>query len=167
MIKKGDKFRCIKDVVMSNGGVAYLKGKIYTSEEDGCITNEQGNTYHHWDAEAWDTHHHWDGDAWVEEYFEKVEPEVTSVTSDLIRMECNYIEGLLLSKNRKYGDSALRNGYPFNIPPVTAIKARINDKIARLNSNTLEEDEDVTADLIGYLILLRVAQKHEIERGDF
>lgn len=32
----------------SAGKVAYVKGQTYTSERDGCITDEQGNTAHWW-----------------------------------------------------------------------------------------------------------------------
>ena len=48
-IIKGDKFECVKSVAMDqNGYVAYIKGKIYTSESDGCITDEQCNKQHYW-----------------------------------------------------------------------------------------------------------------------
>ena len=40
MIKKGDRFVCIKDVV-ENGDI-YLKGKTYKSDRDECITDESG-----------------------------------------------------------------------------------------------------------------------------
>ena len=51
MIKKGDKFRCIKTVVMDNdsNNIAYYQGLIYTSENDGCITDESNCKYHYWD----------------------------------------------------------------------------------------------------------------------
>ena len=51
MIKKGDKFRCIKTVVMDNdsNNIAYYQGLIYTSENDGCVTDESGCKYHDWD----------------------------------------------------------------------------------------------------------------------
>lgn len=49
-IKKGDKFKCIKDVIMNENSkdIAYVKGKIYTSEEDECITDDRGNIHHRW-----------------------------------------------------------------------------------------------------------------------
>ena len=43
MIKKGDKFRCIKTMQIGNFDPWYLQGKIYTSELDGCITDEEGD----------------------------------------------------------------------------------------------------------------------------
>jgi len=47
-IKKGDRFICIKDLVMDNEETMYIKGKEYTSEQDKCITNEEGNINHLW-----------------------------------------------------------------------------------------------------------------------
>src|SRR5690606_24449637 len=79
-------------------------------------------------------------------------------TAQLIEQECNALKSLLLEKNRKYGDSALDPGV-FNISPVTAIKARIQDKLNRLKNDNKDENEDVVLDLLGYFILLRIATK--------
>lgn len=40
-IKKGDKFKCIKDIIKirPNGKCTYYKNGIYMSEHDGCITD--------------------------------------------------------------------------------------------------------------------------------
>lgn len=48
IIKKGDEFLCIETVIMDDGEIAYIKDRIYKSEQDGCITNEQQNTGHSW-----------------------------------------------------------------------------------------------------------------------
>ena len=55
-IRKGDKFLCIKDVVMLDPPhkIAYIKGRVYTSEVNGCITNEYGNDQHSWSEETED-----------------------------------------------------------------------------------------------------------------
>lgn len=46
-IKKGDKFVCIKKVVMqASKEIKYKKGYIYFSEVSGCITNNCGNREH-------------------------------------------------------------------------------------------------------------------------
>lgn len=48
-IKKGTRWVCIKDVVMEGTGeVAYIKGNVYLSEQDGCLTNEQLEVGHFW-----------------------------------------------------------------------------------------------------------------------
>jgi len=51
-IRKGDMFECTEDVVMDDGEVSYVKGKVYASEVNGCITDEQHYKNHHWDFEA-------------------------------------------------------------------------------------------------------------------
>lgn len=51
-IREGDMFECIEDVVMDDGEVSYIKGKVYASEANGCITDEQHCKNHHWDCEA-------------------------------------------------------------------------------------------------------------------
>lgn len=38
-IRKGDKFLCIADYEMYSGDIAYISGKVYISELDGCITD--------------------------------------------------------------------------------------------------------------------------------
>ena len=55
----GKKFRCIQDVIFGGVDVIYKKGRIYKSEVEGCITNEEGNQFHEWieepDDEYWKT----------------------------------------------------------------------------------------------------------------
>lgn len=50
-IKKGNSFVCIQDVIMEDDTLVYKKGSVYTSEKDGCITDEDGDIDHHWDDE--------------------------------------------------------------------------------------------------------------------
>lgn len=76
-----------------------------------------------------------------------------------IRAECQNIADLLVEKNRAYGDSALN---PVRImskaDSVEQIKVRLDDKLSRLARGS-EAGEDVILDLIGYLVLLRIAKK--------
>lgn len=53
IIKKGDKFECIKDVIMDNNpkDIAYTSGKNYISELDECITDDQNKVNHYWSNE--------------------------------------------------------------------------------------------------------------------
>lgn len=57
-IHKGDTFLCIKTVEMEDDGEeAYIEGKMYKSQQDSCITNENGDIYHYWDGvEYFDEH---------------------------------------------------------------------------------------------------------------
>lgn len=50
MIKKGDKFKCIKNVIMNNNPehIAYTSGKTYISEENDSITDNENNIHHKW-----------------------------------------------------------------------------------------------------------------------
>lgn len=81
-------------------------------------------------------------------------------TQDEIREMCDDIKEMLLAKNRKYGDSAINPVRIFSkADAVEQIKVRLDDKISRLQSSQVDDDEDVINDLIGYLILLKIAKK--------
>ncbi len=82
----------------------------------------------------------------------------------LIADECESLKALLLEKNRKYGNSALVPVRIFSkASAVEQILVRLDDKISRLCSGQSDEDEDVAKDLLGYLILLRVARRLQLE----
>ena len=81
---------------------------------------------------------------------------------------CDEIKELLLEKNRKYGDSALNPVRVFSHSDnQEQIRVRIDDKLSRLRNQQQDEDEDVVNDLIGYLVLLKVAQKQQRRADDF
>ena len=92
-----------------------------------------------------------------------VDAPVTQSTSDAsfsIVRQCDAIKDMLLEKNRKYGNSALEPKRIFSrASPLEQINVRIDDKLSRLMSAQSDEDEDVDLDLIGYLILRRVAKE--------
>ena len=78
---------------------------------------------------------------------------------------CDEIKQLLLEKNCKYGDSALN---PVRVMSKASaeeqILVRIDDKLSRLQRGDPNlEDEDVISDLIGYLILLKVARTNDYD----
>jgi hypothetical protein len=69
------------------------------------------------------------------------------------------LKELLLEKNRKYGDSALNPVRIFSkANTLEQLKVRLDDKLSRLRNQQDDEDEDVITDLIGYLVLFKVAQ---------
>jgi len=71
---------------------------------------------------------------------------------------CDELKELLLDKNRKYGDSALNPVRIFSqASTVEQLKVRMDDKLSRLRNAQADEDEDPVTDLIGYLVLYRVA----------
>ena len=81
-------------------------------------------------------------------------------TQTHISIICDEIKRLLIEKNKKYGDSALNPSRIFSkADSVEQILVRIDDKLNRIQKGAglLESDEDVINDLIGYLILLKIA----------
>lgn len=87
-------------------------------------------------------------------------------TQTHILMICDEVKELLLEKNRKYGDSALNPARIFSkANAVEQILVRIDDKLNRIQKGAglLANDEDVVMDLIGYLVLLKIALKRNSE----
>lgn len=73
---------------------------------------------------------------------------------------CDEVKDLLLSKNQRYGDSALNPIRIFSKASSTdQLLVRIDDKLSRIARGVglIAEDEDVIQDLIGYLVLLKIA----------
>lgn len=87
-------------------------------------------------------------------------------TQTHIALICDQIKELLLEKNAKYGDSALNPTRVFSkANAVEQILVRIDDKLNRVKQGAglLANDEDVVMDLIGYLVLLKIALKRDSE----
>jgi hypothetical protein len=84
----------------------------------------------------------------------------TPVTSaEVITDECDKIRDMLLAKNAAYGDSAMSPMRIFSKANAEEqILVRIDDKLSRLARGS-EAGEDTVLDLIGYLVLLRVARR--------
>lgn len=70
-IKKGDKFKCIKDFIMEEGNIAYIKNKEYISDKDGNLPDEELSEHymHYYIENGDDPNEFW-------EHFEKVESDV-------------------------------------------------------------------------------------------
>lgn len=79
-----------------------------------------------------------------------------------IQTVCEEVADMLIQKNRAYGDSALSPRRVFSrADSIEQLKVRIDDKLSRLGSMTGDVDamgEDVEKDLMGYLVLLRIAR---------
>tara|TARA_R100000988_G_scaffold96331_3_gene63062 strand:- start:2898 stop:3263 length:366 start_codon:yes stop_codon:yes gene_type:complete len=80
-------------------------------------------------------------------------------TESLIKEVCKSVQKLLIQKNKNYGDSAISPSNIFcKLSAVDSICARIDDKLMRIkNVGINDETEDTVTDLIGYLVLLKVA----------
>ena len=64
-----------------------------------------------------------------------------------IKKKCDEIRDLLVEKNEAYGNAVFERGVLFDVEPIYAIQARINDKLNRLKNNTV------------YLILLQIMKE--------
>ena len=81
------------------------------------------------------------------------------IVDELIEKVTEDIKELLLEKNRAYGNSALNPKNVFSSGDVfESLGSRIDDKLMRIqNVGVNDETEDTLSDLIGYLILYKVA----------
>lgn len=81
----------------------------------------------------------------------------------LVDAELAEIRAKLLEKNRKYGNSALEPARVFSkAGPIEQLLVRIDDKISRIQSGQADDNEDAVRDLIGYLVLLRIARRPSV-----
>jgi hypothetical protein len=98
-----------------------------------------------------------------------VSPDPLTDTQREIRQVCDDLCELLIQKNRAYGDSALSPMRVFSrADAVEQIKVRIDDKLSRLSRGYAMPDEsldDTISDLMGYLVLLRVAVRRKKAGG--
>jgi hypothetical protein len=83
-------------------------------------------------------------------------------TQDKIKEVIGEVLDVLIRKNKQYGNSALE---PMGIfakgSAEELIRVRIDDKLNRLlqGDDSIESDEDVVLDLIGYLVLLLISMR--------
>lgn len=96
----------------------------------------------------------------TEEDLDRLQDNLTSPFREKVRTVLSEIEKLLVAKNEAYGNSALE---PINVfskaDAVEQIKVRIDDKISRLHHGKEYGSEDTVTDLIGYLVILKIAEK--------
>lgn len=75
------------------------------------------------------------------------------------------LAALLLRKNARYGDSALRPiGVFSKLEPEEGLNVRIDDKLKRIQNQSTDEDAEL--DLIGYLILKRILKTRKARNND-
>lgn len=83
-------------------------------------------------------------------------------TQDHIAEICDEIKDLLIRKNIQYGDSALNPVRIFSrASSDEQLRVRIDDKLSRLfrGDESIENDDEIINDLIGYLVLLKVTRR--------
>lgn len=85
-------------------------------------------------------------------------------TQDDIRRVVKEVGDFVIEKNRAYGDSAIDPVRIFSrASNVEQLLVRIDDKLSRVARGSEMVGDDTVLDLIGYLVLLRVAQLQEEE----
>lgn len=102
----------------------------------------------------------------IEEFARNISEVFQPLTEDPFREKVQQVlhplEDLLVAKNEAYGNSALD---PVNIfsksTAVEQIKVRIDDKLSRLYHGKEYGDEDTITDLLGYIVLLKIAEWEE------
>ena len=84
-------------------------------------------------------------------------------TEKIIKEVITEVKELLIEKNRAYGDSAINPSNIFsNGDALDSLGARIDDKLMRIkNTGITDKTEDTLIDLIGYLVLYKVAMIKE------
>ncbi len=84
-------------------------------------------------------------------------------TQQMIKAVVKEVRDMLLEKNKAYGDSAIDPIRCFSkASPLEQINVRLDDKLSRIMRGHEFGQEDVEFDLIGYLILKRVAQRLQV-----
>lgn len=87
---------------------------------------------------------------------------MSAETQEQIRWVCDGIRSMLIAKNESYGDSALNPVRIFSRADTNEqLAVRIDDKLSRVaRGHEFVGDNDLD-DLIGYLILMKVARLRE------
>ncbi len=87
-------------------------------------------------------------------------------TASRIRTKCTEIAGMLVAKNRAYGNSALEPVRVFaQGDPEELIRVRLDDKLSRIRNNPAAFGEDPVLDLVGYLVLLLIAREDKAAKA--
>jgi hypothetical protein len=85
---------------------------------------------------------------------------VTAPSGQQIWKTCHSIAQMLIEKNIAYGDSALDPVRIFSkSDPAEQLRVRIDDKLSRLMKGTEYVGDNDIDDLIGYLVLLKIAKE--------
>ena len=85
-------------------------------------------------------------------------------TQEKIKITMEKVTKLLLKKNSSYGDSATNpkvRVFANHLSLTDSIRSRIDDKLNRIKNLSTKDktfNEDTLKDLIGYLILLYIAE---------
>jgi len=90
---------------------------------------------------------------------ESRENSMSLQTQKEIATVCDSIKEMLIDKNKSYGDSALDPVRMFSrAEPAEQLAIRIDDKLSRVQRGHEYPGDDTIDDLIGYLVLFKIAR---------
>ena len=102
----------------------------------------------------------WESEEVTFPYTHSVELEMESRFDESVWDTLIGIFFMLIEKNRKYGDSALNPARIFSkASNIEQLYTRVDDKLSRIANQSPDDDEDAVSDLIGYLVLIKIAQQ--------
>jgi hypothetical protein len=88
---------------------------------------------------------------------------ISAPSGKKIWQTCHSIAQMLIDKNIAYGDSALDPVRIFSkSDAVEQLRVRIDDKLSRLMKGTDYIGDNDIDDLIGYLVLLKIAKEKDV-----
>lgn len=99
---------------------------------------------------------------WVEALEEEKGHPASENFGTSVQEVVNEVRDTLIAKNKAYGNSALEPVRVFSTAdPVEQLRVRLDDKLSRLKSSLNDDNEDTVLDLMGYLVLLRIATRKQ------
>lgn len=89
---------------------------------------------------------------------------MSAQTQEDIERISREVADLLIAKNKSYGDSALHPSRIFSkSDAVEQLLVRIDDKLSRIQNGHEWPGDNEIDDLIGYLILLKIAKERNVK----
>lgn len=99
----------------------------------------------------------------MKDYIELTKRAQVAPSGKHILETCIFIAEMLIEKNIAYGDSALSPVRIFSkADPREQLHVRIDDKLSRLMKGTDYPGDNDIDDLIGYLVLLKIAKSEDL-----
>jgi len=155
-MKIGDVVKLVKTSIAHTKGVVgytYRVAEILDREVKLCDVNGEYSFYTAYGNIMSDTvNTTWDKQI-------ETPKEINTVFADDLDIVLKTIGDLLKSKNKAYGNSALKPAKIFSqLDATDSLCSRIDDKLMRIKNRGInDQTEDTVDDLIGYLLLLKMS----------
>lgn len=131
-VQKGKLYKCIQNVIMEDGEIAYIKGKVYPSQIDGHITDEEGFINHEWSdccsqdlEECFEEYEYHEEDKWEERRYELAKAAMSGILANSRfdeLSESGFFKGNVVGNALSYADEMIRqlrgDCHKIIIPPI-------------------------------------------------